>query len=194
MSSRFAVAVLLTLAAGGCVESSHTEHAYAPDAVFHTQIDACAIQHHCQALCVAVFDLGPNADVTECKILLRDAAGARVRVTYWGANGGWDSSVGYDGGGFVDDSGYDYGDDSGGDCSDGSCDGSDDGSGYDDGSGDSGSDSGSDSGDGGDSGSTDSGGDSGGGDDSSSFTGPGHAVGHGTRPDRPAQVRATRTR
>ena len=61
--------------------------------------------------------------------------------------------------------------------------------------GSSGSDSGSDSGDGGDGGSTDSGGDSGGGgDDSSSFTGPGHTVGHGTRPDRPAQVRATRTR
>ncbi len=206
MATRFILAAVFAVAAGagasGCVTSDViTEHAYAPDATFHADIVECAAHADCEPLCVDVFELGPDAVILQCKILERDTGGARVRVRFTGANGGWDDGSVWDDGGWIADGGsYDDSGDDGGSCDDGSC---DDGGSSDDGGGDDGScndgscdpggdgggdDGGGDDGDGG-------GGDGGGGDDGGGDDGlrihHGH-LGHGTTPD--AVHPATRAR
>jgi hypothetical protein len=107
------------LALVACTTSGDTMEAYAPESVFHAEIENCTLGGPCAPLCVKLFGVDPF-DLASCKILARDPGGARVRGTLIGDDG--DVEITDDGS--TDDSG-DSTDDpppDDGSCNDGSCD------------------------------------------------------------------------
>ena len=121
---------LAMLALVACTSSGNAMEAYAPDAVFHAEIDTCSGGGSCVPLCAKLFGVDPF-DLASCKIIARDPGGARVRGLL--VDGGGDGDV--DIVDSSDDSSGDSTDDpppDDGSCDDGSCDPPpDDGSGSD---------------------------------------------------------------
>ena len=66
--------------------SGNTMEAYAPEAVFHAEIDTCALGGSCAPLCVKLFGVDPF-DLASCKIIARDPGGAQVRGTLLDGDG-----------------------------------------------------------------------------------------------------------
>ena len=69
-----------------CTTSGNTMEAYAPEPVFHAEIDTCALGGSCVPLCVKLFGVDPF-DLASCKIIARDPGGARVRGTLFDDDG-----------------------------------------------------------------------------------------------------------
>ena len=121
MSQRW-LSLFVALAACDCPPVHHDDHTYVAGG-FENEIDICAKENSCLALCVRAFQLDPDS-IDSCKIASLDGTGgAMVDVRYHEyicTSDDWDVDVGIDDP--IDDCSDGSCDPPPDDCSDGSCD------------------------------------------------------------------------